>query len=151
MVDHVCKQKLSKETTGLNEVTDSEGELKDKHKEKFHDCFEDEDEVIASIDNHDEFRDKDFVWGLTEIKELATLSFSLMEQLNILPCVHEAKNLTVECEQTVLLHWHYYLGHSPFKMLKTLAIIGILPCCLAKVQTPICPACSFAKVHQKPW
>ena len=55
-VDHVCKQ-----TTMLHEVTDSEEELEDELVEKFHDCFEDEDEVIANVDNHGKFRDDDFV------------------------------------------------------------------------------------------
>ena len=49
------------------------------------------------------------------------------------------------------MHWHYCLGHSAFMMLKALAIIRIFPCCLAKAQTPMCPACSFAKIHQEPW
>ena len=57
VVDHVCKQVLSKEMTMLNEATDSHGELEDEFEEKFHDCFEDEDEVIANIDNHDELID----------------------------------------------------------------------------------------------
>ena len=47
----------------LHEVIDSEREPEDKLYERFHDCFEDEDEVIACIDNHDEFRDDNFVWG----------------------------------------------------------------------------------------
>ena len=37
----------------LHEVTDSEGELEDELKEKFHDGFEGEDDVIANADNHD--------------------------------------------------------------------------------------------------
>ena len=61
VIDHVCKEALSKETTMLHEVTDSEGELEDELEEKFHNCFEDEDEVIAIVDHHDELRDEDFV------------------------------------------------------------------------------------------
>ena len=150
-IDHLCKQALSKETTVLHEVIDSEEEPEDELEERFHDCFEDEDEVSASINNHDEFRDEDFVWGLPETKEPATLSFNEMEQPKILPHIHNAKNLTVECDQADLLHWHYPLVYSPFKILKALAIIGILPYHLAKAQTPMCPACSFAKMHQRPW
>ena len=33
----------------LHEVTDSEGEPEDELEERFHDCFEDKDKVIASI------------------------------------------------------------------------------------------------------
>ena len=64
--------------------------------------------------------------------------------------IHDAKNLTIKYEEADLLHWHYCLGYSLFKMLKALVIIGILPCCLAKAHTSMCPACSFAKMHQKP-
>ena len=97
VVDHVCKQASSKETTMLNGVTDSEGELEYELEEKFHDCFEDEDEVIANVDNHDKFRDEDFVWGSPKTKGPTTLSFNEMEQLKVLPHIHDAKNLTVEC------------------------------------------------------
>ena len=84
-------------------------------------------------------------------KKPATFSFNKKEQPKVLQYIHDAKNLTVECEQADLLHWHYHLGHSWFKMLTALAIIEILPCCLAKVHTPMWPACSFVKMHQKPW
>ena len=132
----------------LHEVTDSEGDPEDEFEERFNDCYEVEDEVIAHIYNHDEFRDEDVVWGLPEIKEPANLSFNEMDQPKVLPHIHDAKNLTVECEQNDLLHWHYHLGHSAFKMLKALAIIRILPHCLAKTHTPMCPAYSFAKMYQ---
>ena len=61
------------------------------------------------------------------------------------------QELTVECEQADLLWWHYCLGNAPFKTLKSLADIGILPCHLAQAQIQMCPACRFAKMHQKPW
>ena len=34
--------------------------VEDELKERFDDCFDDKDEVIANDDNHDEFRDEDF-------------------------------------------------------------------------------------------
>ena len=81
---------------------DSEGELEEELEEKIHDCFKDEDEVIANVDNHDEFRDEDFVWRSPETKELANLSFNEVEQPKVLPHIHDAKNLTLECEQADL-------------------------------------------------
>ena len=68
----------------------------DDSKENFLDCFEDEDDIIANVDNHDELRDDDFVWGLTKTKEPATLSFNEVENSTVLLHVHDAKNLTVE-------------------------------------------------------
>ena len=135
----------------LHEVTDSEGELENELEETFQDCFEDEGEIIANVNNNNEFRDEDFVWGSSETKESATLSFNKMEQPKVLLHIHDAKNLTVECKQADLLCWHYCLGHSPFEMLKALATIRILPCHLSKAQTPVYPSCSFAKMHQNPW
>ena len=89
-IDHVCKQALSKETTVLHDVTDSEAEPEDELEERFLDCFEDEDEdkVIACIENHNEFRDEDLVWGSPETKEPATLSFNEMQQPKILTKVN---------------------------------------------------------------
>ena len=43
-------------------MTDSKGELENDSKENFHDCFEGEDDIIANVDTHDEFRDGYFVW-----------------------------------------------------------------------------------------
>ena len=90
----------------LHEVTYSKEEPKNELEESFHDCFEDKEEAIASIDNHEEFRDEDFVWESPKIKEPATLSFNEMKQPKVLPHIHNAKNLTVVCEQADLLHWH---------------------------------------------
>ena len=58
MDDHICKQITCNEVTMLNQVTDSEGKLKDYSKKDFHDCFEDEDCIIANVDTHGEFREK---------------------------------------------------------------------------------------------
>ena len=82
----------------LHEVTDSQGEPDNELEERFHDCFEDEDDVIASIDTHNEFGDKDFVWRLPEIKEPAILSFNEMKQPKILTHCQVLKNLSVECD-----------------------------------------------------
>ena len=48
----------------LHKVMDSEGELEDASNKNFQDYFEVED-----VDNHDEFRDEDFVWGSPESKD----------------------------------------------------------------------------------
>ena len=81
---------------------DSEGELEDEVKENFYDGFDNESRVVANVDNHDEFRNKDFVWRPPETKELANLSFNEVEQPKVLPRIHDAKNLTVECKQVDL-------------------------------------------------
>ena len=80
--------------------------------------------------------------GIARNKEPATLSFNEMVQPKVLPHIHDVKNLTVKCEQDDSLHRHYCLGYSPFKMFKALAIVEILPCHLARAQTPMCSACS---------
>ena len=85
-------------------MIDSVGELKKDSKDNFPDCFEDENDIIFNVDN-----------GIQKSRH---------QQL------HDTKNLTLECKQADLLHWHYHLEHLSFKTLKVLDVRRILLHCL---------------------
>ena len=50
-----------------------------------------------------------------------------------------------------LLRLHQRLGHMPFAKLKQLAKQGSIPSYLAKTPTPVCAACTYAKLAKKAW
>jgi hypothetical protein len=54
-------------------------------------------------------------------------------------------------QSTRLLHWHYRLGHLPFKKLQAMAKQGILPPALAKCKAPQCSACLYGKATKRAW
>ena len=56
LVDHVHEQIASNAVTMLHQVVDSEGANVDDTKENFHHCCKDEDDIVANVDTHDEFR-----------------------------------------------------------------------------------------------
>jgi hypothetical protein len=50
-----------------------------------------------------------------------------------------------------LLHWHYRLGHVPFKKIQARAHQGRLPKALANCKAPQCAACLYAKATKRAW
>jgi GAG-pre-integrase domain len=50
-----------------------------------------------------------------------------------------------------LLHWHYRLGHLPFKTLQAMAHQQQLPRELATCKIPQCAACLYGKATKHPW
>jgi hypothetical protein len=44
-----------------------------------------------------------------------------------------------------LLHWHYWLGHLPFKTIQAMAHQGQLPSSLKNCKIPQCAACLYGK------
>ena len=53
----------------------------------------------------------------------------------------DEENLTAISPQAELLRWHYRLGHTSFKKIKLLALLGMLPRKLATASTPKCAGC----------
>ena len=68
--------------------------------------------------------------------------------LNIICDEPEPKDLSPANE---LLHWHYKLGHVPFKVLQQMAHKGELLHRLAQLIPPFCGACKYGKQMKKPW
>jgi hypothetical protein len=50
-----------------------------------------------------------------------------------------------------LLHWHYRLGHLPFKTIQAMAHRGQLPSSLKNCKVPQCAACLYGKATKRPW
>ena len=57
------------------------------------------------------------------------------------------RNLNETDKRTLLLRWHYRLGHMPFKDLRAMAQAGLLDTRLKTIQEfPFCPGCQFRYV-----
>ena len=53
---------------------------------------------------------------------------------------------------TLLLRWHYRLGHLPFGTLINLAKQGLINQHLATIQEPpLCPGCQYGKQTRRSW
>ena len=57
----------------------------------------------------------------------------------------------IDNPQVELLHWHYWLNHFSFRVLKTLAISGLLSRRLVSAKEPKCTACIFGAMYKRPW
>ena len=67
------------------------------------------------------------------------------------PHADDAQRLTVENPQASLLRWHYRLGHLSFKMIKTMASVGLLPKRITTAPIHKCAGCMFSSMTKKPW
>ena len=55
-------------------------------------------------------------------------------------------------KRTLMLRWHYRLGHMPFNHMRASARGGLLDPRLATVHdNPFCPGCQFGKATRRPW
>jgi hypothetical protein len=50
-----------------------------------------------------------------------------------------------------LLHWHYRLGHLPFKSLQSMAQQKLLPPALAKCKVTQCATCLYGRATKRAW
>jgi len=88
-----------------------------------------------------------------QTKDQSTTAPQTMDQSTQLPLVidDDEENLTAISPQTELLRWHYRLGHTAFKRIKLLALLGILPRRLATVESPKCAGCMYGALTKRPW
>ena len=63
----------------------------------------------------------------------------------------DTQRLTVESPQAKLLRWDYCLRHLSFKIINTMAEVGLLPKNLDKAPIPKCADCMFSATTKKPW
>ena len=56
-----------------------------------------------------------------------------------------------ETDAAILMRYHHQFGHISFKRLREMAKQGIIPRRLAKVNTPVCSACEYAKATKRQW
>ena len=49
------------------------------------------------------------------------------------------------------LRWHHKYNHLSFEKLKIMAKQGVIPSRLANCPTPVCTACSYAKIKKRAW
>ena len=65
--------------------------------------------------------------------------------------VNEDKDTSALSPQGELLRWHYRLGHMPFKRMKLLAVLGILPRSILEARNPKCAGCLLGGMTKVPW
>lgn len=94
--------------------------------------------------------------GITEQSTNERLSHSLEDfqfaetQGDVTPATLNTLNETDK--RTLMLRWHYRLGHMPFKHLKAMAKQGMLDKRLATIkEMPFCPGCHFGKQSRRAW
>ena len=78
-------------------------------------------------------------------------SVETIEHAKSHPHADDAQRLTVENPQASLLRWHYHLGHLSFKMIKTMASVGLVPKRIATEPIQKCAGCMFSSMTKKPW
>lgn len=54
-------------------------------------------------------------------------------------------------KRNLLLHWHYRLGHLPFKVLRNLAKHHHIPHSLYNIEPPLCQGCQYGKQARRAW
>ena len=54
-------------------------------------------------------------------------------------------------DSQLMIQYHHQFGHVSFEKLRSMAKQNIIPRRLAKVQTPMCTACCFAKATRRQW
>jgi hypothetical protein len=76
-----------------------------------------------------------------------------VEDLNIIADEQlKAQDSTHSLEPSAqLLHWHYCLGHLPFRTLQEMSKQKILPTALSKCKVPQCAACLYGKATKRAW
>ena len=81
-------------------------------------------------------------------KESKQVSFPFTDQCTR---VHENNAETLNNDQVELLKLHNKYGHISFKLLKNMAIQGIIPKHLAHCTPPKCSSCLYGKQTKRPW
>ena len=65
---------------------------------------------------------------------------------------HTLRNLNETDKRTLMLRWHYRLGHMPFRHLRAMAKKGLIDKRLATIQEmPLCAGCQFGKQSRRQW
>ena len=54
-------------------------------------------------------------------------------------------------DKALFMSWHLKLGHAPFKTIRWMSRLGILPKKLQHCQNTVCPACMYGKQKRRPW
>ena len=54
-------------------------------------------------------------------------------------------------DEALFMSWHLKLGHVPFKVIRWMSSLGILPKKLQHCKKTICPACMYGKQKRRPW
>ena len=58
---------------------------------------------------------------------------------------------TMEDQQAELLQWYYCLGHAPFKTLRAMALLDMLPRHIMQARPSKCVICHYGAMTIKPW
>ena len=75
-----------------------------------------------------------------------------LEQATASDHITNLRDLTKTDKHTIMLRWHYRLGHTPFPQLKQMAKYDLLDKRLATIQEfPFCPGCQFGKQTRRAW
>ena len=67
------------------------------------------------------------------------------------PHADDTQRLTVDNPQEDLLIWNYCLGRLSFKMIKTMATVGLLSMRIATEPISKCSGCMFSAMAKNPW
>ncbi|CAJ1967711.1 unnamed protein product [Cylindrotheca closterium] len=75
-----------------------------------------------------------------------------LEEATAADHITNLSDLTETDKHTIMLRWHYRLGHTPFPQLKQMAKYDLLDKRLATIQEfPFCPGCQFGKQTRRAW
>ena len=83
-------------------------------------------------ENSEEENLHEFVSGLLKDKDNSKIA-SIMKKVE-----QADESLTSETDQAEFMRWHYRLGHLPYKKLKILAVMGLIPKSILNVKPPKC-------------
>jgi GAG-pre-integrase domain len=102
---------------------------------------------VTTVSEGDEFNEQS-----TETTPDATTEFSI----DNIPLIEDDEldqqdSIYSKDHSAQLLHWHYRLGHLPFKTIQVMAEQKLLPPALARCKVPQCAACLYGKATKRAW
>ena len=100
----------------------------------------------TNVDNHDATRQTGWVQRETPV----TFDLNGPKPTTVNYVTDEEERIP-ETDAAILMQYHHQFGRISFKRLREMAKQGIIPRWLAKVNTPVCLACEYAKATKRQW
>ena len=79
------------------------------------------------------------------------LSDYVNQKLNSKRVLEDLQVTDVDDLQSELMTWHHRLGHCSFRILRALAVFGIIPKKLSTIRPPKCATCLYGSMTKRPW
>ncbi len=84
-------------------------------------------------------------------EEIPMKQVRFADDINILEPVVKIDDAVTHRDDALFLSWHTKLGHAPFRNIRWVAKLGLLPSKLQKCRNIVCPACLYGKQKRRPW